>query len=56
MRQQYIKPSVLRLHYVEDVAVSCTTNCKTANSSSGQCVSGAGTPCTGDNACNTVGT
>ena len=55
MRQQYIKPSVLRLNYVEDVAVCNLGNCKTTTSSSGQCISGSGTPCNSPSNCNTIG-
>ncbi len=54
-RQQYIKPSVLRLHYVEDVAVCNIGNCKTNNSSSGQCDGGVGQACD-QSSCNAVGT
>lgn len=55
-RQQYIKPSVLRLHYVEDVAVCNTGNCKSTASSQGQCLGDAGSTCVSPSACNTPGT
>ena len=55
-RQQYIKPSVLRLHYVEDVAVCNTGNCKTTSSSSGQCLAASGSPCNSPSNCQSIGT
>lgn len=42
-RDPYIKPSLLRLEFTQDVAQECPVSCKTTTSSSGQCsVSGAG--------------
>ncbi len=55
-RQQYIKPSVLRLQYVEDVAVCNTGNCKSNSASQGQCFGSAGQTCNSPSACNTFGT
>jgi hypothetical protein len=55
-RQQYIKPSVLRLHYVEDVAVCNAGNCKSNSSSQGQCFGSRGQTCITPSACNTFGT
>jgi hypothetical protein len=55
IRQQYIKPSVLRLQYVEDVAVCNTGNCKSNSSSQGQCLPSAGSTCVSPSACNTFG-
>jgi hypothetical protein len=54
IRQQYIKPSVLRLQYVEDVAVCLQGNCKSNSASQGQ-VCAAGTTCVTPTACNSLG-
>ncbi len=37
-RDPYIKPSLLRLEFTQDVAVCDITSCKTSTSSSGQCI------------------
>jgi hypothetical protein len=37
-RDTYIKPSLLRLEFTQDVAQECPTSCKTTTSSSGQCL------------------
>jgi hypothetical protein len=55
IRQQYIKPSVLRLQYVEDVAVCNLGNCKSNSASQGQCLGSNGTTCASPSACNTFG-
>jgi hypothetical protein len=55
MRQQYIKPSVLRLQYVEDVAVCNTGNCKSNSASQGQCIGSGQSTCVTPSACNTFG-
>ena len=51
IREQYVKPAVLRLEYSTDVSVSMASNCKTSASAS------SGTnPCTGGiTPCTTVG-
>jgi hypothetical protein len=37
-RLMYVKPSVLHLHYVEDVAVCNPSSCKSQGASGGQCL------------------
>jgi hypothetical protein len=54
-RAPYIKPSLLRLEFAVGVSQECDFgNCKTASSSSGQCLAGGNQSC-GSSACFSVG-
>jgi hypothetical protein len=39
-RDPYIKPSLLRLEFTQDIAQECPVSCKTTASSNGQCLGG----------------
>lgn len=54
VREQYIKPSLLRLNFTTDVSVCELTNCKTTSSSSGQCLATGSSSCE-TTACNSIG-
>ena len=60
MREQYIKPSLLRLDFSADMQAECDlSNCKTTGSSSGQCSGATEGPCSTSGplggACTTLG-
>lgn len=53
-REQYIKPSILRLNFTTDISACDFTNCKTTSSSSGQCVATGSSSCE-TTSCNAIG-
>jgi hypothetical protein len=54
-RLAYVKPSVLHLQYVEDVAVCSPSSCKSQGASSGQCLAvEEATSCQSPEACQAV--